>query len=66
MKVNHNSSTESRKCIVCGNITGLSKIYMQSGIEVLIPVCEEHYDNIDVKKFLTSTLINLKRYCKQG
>ena len=64
MKVGHNSSTESRKCIICGKLTGTSKIYFQSGIEVLIPVCDEHYRQIDVKKLLAATITNLKKVIK--
>lgn len=35
-------SSEKKKCVLCGRVTTTSLFYHRSGIEIYIPVCENH------------------------
>lgn len=36
------TSSEKRKCVLCGRVTSRYLFYVRSGIDIRIPVCEEH------------------------
>ena len=36
------TSSEKKKCVLCGRVTSLNILYIRSGIEIRIPVCEKH------------------------
>ncbi len=36
------TSSEKRKCVLCGRVTAMNLLYIRSGIEIRIPVCEKH------------------------
>lgn len=61
------SSSESEKCVVCGKKTANYRSYYQSGIKVVIPLCDDVYNNrycwkgVDVKAMLKRQLIELKQ-----
>jgi len=61
MKVWNNSSTESRKCIVCGRMAGDSKAFTQNGMEFLIPACGEHKKQVDVDTIASGFLTFIKK-----
>ncbi len=35
-------SSGRKKCVLCGRVTPFSIFYTRSGVEIRIPVCEEH------------------------
>lgn len=55
MQVWHSSSSESKKCVKCGKVTGNRKVYEQNNIEIRIPLCDNEreerqcYYEVDVK-----------------
>lgn len=36
------TSSEKRKCVLCGRVTTTSLLFCRNGIEIRIPVCEKH------------------------
>jgi len=61
MIVFHSSSSESRKCVVCGKKTGTSKVYEQTNIKIRIPACDGScYNKVDVDEYadISIKLIN--------
>ena len=36
------TSSEKRKCVLCGKVTSMNLLFIRSGIEIRIPVCEKH------------------------
>lgn len=64
MKVWNSSTTERRKCVVCGKKTGQRKDYEESGITISIPLCHEYengcYFNVNVKSMATLAIRTMK------
>ncbi|PIH58257.1 hypothetical protein [Paenibacillus sp. LK1] len=65
MKVGHASSSESKRCAVCGKKTAHYKTYEQSDMVITIPACVSEtgdcYDRVDVKLTATRALTDIKR-----
>lgn len=61
------SSSESKECIVCGKKTANYRTYEQANIKVVIPLCDDVYNNrycwkgVDAKTLLRRQLIELKQ-----
>ena len=36
------TSSEKKKCVLCGRVTSTSLLHLRSGIEIRIPVCNKH------------------------
>ncbi|MGG4288336.1 hypothetical protein ABEW81_11120 [Priestia megaterium] len=70
MQVWNSSSSESKKCLVCGKVTGSYKVYEESGISIKLPLCQTVYDTgcyfkIDVKQMATLAVRTLKAEIKR-
>lgn len=71
MNEGYMSSSESRKCVVCGRQTANYKTYEQAGIKVVIPLCDDAYNNrycwkgVDAKQLVKRQLIELKQMVVQ-
>ncbi len=40
-------SSESKRCVVCRHMTSHYKIYKESGIEIVVPLCDAHFDSTE-------------------
>jgi hypothetical protein len=64
MQVWNSSSSEGKKCVVCGKKTGQRKAYEESGISISIPLCHEYengcYFNVNVKNMATLAIRSMK------
>ncbi|MFS0904149.1 hypothetical protein AB3N02_13930 [Priestia aryabhattai] len=70
MQIWNSSSSESKKCIICGKKSGSYKVYEESGISIKIPLCQDMYDKgcyykVDVKQMTTLAIRTLKAEIKR-
>ena len=47
MKQGWKHSSESKQCVKCRRVTSHYKTYEESGIEVVLPLCDEHFDSVE-------------------
>lgn len=69
MQVWNTSSSESKKCLICGKKTGSYKVYEESGISIKIPLCQTNeggcYFKVNVKQMATLAIRTLKTEIKR-
>ncbi|HAM79567.1 hypothetical protein [Ornithinibacillus bavariensis] len=69
MDVWHCSSTDKRKCVKCGRMTGTFKIYEQTNIQIKLPLCDTDerrcYREIDIKDISNIAIKLIKREIRQ-
>lgn len=65
MQVGYISSSETKKCVVCGKKTAHSKEYEKSNISIRIPVCDHPVrkcvDLIDIEQTANTTIKLIKK-----
>jgi hypothetical protein len=68
MQVGHASSSQSKRCVVCGKKTNNYKTYEQSDMVITIPACVievgDCYDQVDVKRIAARALTDIKQNIK--
>ncbi|MCP1134363.1 hypothetical protein NKT34_13745 [Paenibacillus polysaccharolyticus] len=68
MQVGHASSSESKRCVVCGKKTNNYKTYEQSDMVITIPACVNEvgdcYDQVDVRRLASRSLTDIKKNIK--
>ncbi len=70
MQVGHLSSTESKKCVVCGKKTANYKTYEQTNIELRIPLCDTDeircYSKVDISDTANIAIRLIKKEIKNS
>ncbi|OMF05236.1 hypothetical protein BK129_14710 [Paenibacillus amylolyticus] len=65
MQIGFVSSSESKKCVICGKQTGNYKRYEQSNMVLTIPAhAGDCYDQVDVKRLASRALTDIKQNIK--
>ena len=65
MKVYKEINTIEANCVVCNKRTSILKVYANDDKELKIPVCEEHFKNLNVTSELNRT-IKFQGWCNKN